>query len=108
MPKAPERGEIWLADLGPAAKVRPVLVVSIPFGDDDYALIQVVPHTTQKRGSQFSIEIPVRFLESSVFNIQGMLAIPTPRFERLLGRLTSEQIKQIEKAIQHWLGLTID
>ncbi len=25
----PERGEVWLADLGLAAKVRPVLVVSV-------------------------------------------------------------------------------
>ncbi len=41
----PERGEVWLADLGLAAKVRPVLVVSVPFTDRDFALIQVVPHS---------------------------------------------------------------
>jgi mRNA-degrading endonuclease toxin of MazEF toxin-antitoxin module len=29
----PARGEVWLADLGLAAKVRPVLVVSIPYSD---------------------------------------------------------------------------
>jgi hypothetical protein len=52
---SPERGEVWLADLGLAAKVRPVLVVSVPFGDLDYALIQVVPHTTQPRGGQFEL-----------------------------------------------------
>lgn len=27
----PERGEVWLADLGLATKTRPVLVVSVPF-----------------------------------------------------------------------------
>jgi mRNA-degrading endonuclease toxin of MazEF toxin-antitoxin module len=51
----PERGEVWLADLGFAAKVRPALVVSVPFADRDYALIEAVPHTTQKRGEQFEI-----------------------------------------------------
>ena len=30
MPKA-KRGEVWLADLGLAAKVRPVLVVSVAY-----------------------------------------------------------------------------
>ena len=51
----PKRGEIWLADLGFAAKVRPVLVVSVPYGDLDYALIQVVPHTTQPHNGQFVV-----------------------------------------------------
>jgi mRNA interferase MazF len=58
---SPERGEVWLADLGLAAKVRPVLVVSVPFDDRNYALIQVIPHTTQPRGAQFE----VRLLKSS-------------------------------------------
>jgi mRNA interferase MazF len=31
----PKRGEVWMADLGFAAKVRPVLVVSVPFDDMD-------------------------------------------------------------------------
>jgi mRNA-degrading endonuclease toxin of MazEF toxin-antitoxin module len=28
--KSPERGEVWLVDLGMAAKVRPALVISVP------------------------------------------------------------------------------
>jgi len=47
---APRRGEVWLFDLGMAAKVRPVLVVSIEYGDLDRALTTVVPHTTSLRG----------------------------------------------------------
>jgi mRNA interferase MazF len=42
----PKRGEDWMADLGFAAKIRPVLVVSVPFDDADYSLFEVVPHTT--------------------------------------------------------------
>ncbi len=33
----PTRGEVWLFDLGMAAKTRPVVVVSVPFGDIDRA-----------------------------------------------------------------------
>lgn len=31
----PVRGEVWLLDLGMAEKVRPALILSVAFGDDD-------------------------------------------------------------------------
>ena len=46
---APERGEVWLVDLGMAAKVRPALVLSMPATDVDRALVTLVPHTTSPR-----------------------------------------------------------
>jgi hypothetical protein len=36
--KTPQRGEVWLVDLGLAAKVRPALMISIPAEDVDRAL----------------------------------------------------------------------
>lgn len=33
--RLPKRGGVWMADLGFAAKIRPVLVVSVPFDDGD-------------------------------------------------------------------------
>lgn len=101
----PERGEVWLADLGLAAKVRPVLVVSVPFTDRDYALIQVVPHTTQSRGARFEVRIEVRFLDSGSFNVQGMLAIPSAKFVRRLGFLLPAQLGEVEAVMTRWLGL---
>ena len=41
-----KRGEVWLVDLGYAAKARPCLVFSIAAEDTDRALTTVVPHTT--------------------------------------------------------------
>ena len=102
---APERGEIWLADLGLAAKTRPVLVVSVPIADRDYALVQVIPHTTQKRGAQFEIELPVRFLQRGVFNVQGIVAVPSAKFLRCLGDLSPSQMQEIEAVVKRWLGL---
>jgi mRNA interferase MazF len=101
----PERGEVWLADLGYAAKTRPVLVVSVPITDADYALVQVIPHTTQPRGARFEIPIPVRFLQEGVFNAQGMLAVPAAKFLRRLGTLTPAQMLEVERGVKHWLGL---
>ena len=101
----PERGEVWLADLGLAAKVRPVLVVNVPYADRDYALAQVVPHTTQPRGAQFEVRLAVRFLETGAFNVQGMLAVPAAKFLRRLGTLPPAQMGEIEAMMKRWLGL---
>lgn len=100
----PKRGEIWLADLGLAAKTRPVLVLSVPFSDSDYALITVVPSTTNMRRSDFQVEFSVSGLRPGAFNIQGLMAIPPSKFIRKLGTLQSEQMKLIENTVKRWLG----
>ena len=105
MANNPERGEVWLADLGFAAKVRPVLIVSVPFGLQDYALVQVIPHTTQIRGSSFAVNLPIPFLAPGVFNIQGMAAVPVVKFEKRLGTLSLAQMATIEAGVKRWLGL---
>lgn len=51
----PERGEIWQVDFGITQKVRPALVIGMPYGDRDRALVGVIPHTTATRGSQFEV-----------------------------------------------------
>ena len=58
----PKRGEVWLIDFGITQKVRPALIISIPYGDAERALIGVVPHTTTTRGSQFEVAIAAPFL----------------------------------------------
>ena len=44
MPANP--GEVWIVNLGLAAKIRPCLVLSDYPADDELALLIVVPHTT--------------------------------------------------------------
>ena len=100
----PKRGEIWLADLGFAAKTRPVLVLSVPFSDSDYALITVIPHTINIRHSDFQVELSVSGLRLGAFNIQGLMAIPPSKFIRRLGALQSAQMKLIEDTVKGWLG----
>jgi len=41
--KSPQRGEVWLVDLGMAAKVRPAVAISVPVDDSDRALVTMVP-----------------------------------------------------------------
>ena len=50
-------GEIWLADLGLAAKPRPGLVVSRADPDPPRVLYIYVPLITQDRGSDYEVEL---------------------------------------------------
>lgn len=101
----PNRGEVWLVDLGYAAKVRPCLVLSIPAEDEDRALATLVPHTTSLRGSRFEVELNIRFLKKGGFDAQNLITIPHAKLIRKLGRLNDFQLSEVEKKVKFWLGL---
>jgi mRNA interferase MazF len=101
----PNRGEVWLVDLGLAGKSRPAVILSRPFTDADRALITVIPHTLALRGSGFEVPVPVRFLKGGAFLVQNPVTIPAVKAERLLGRLTPQQLALVEAGVRHWLGL---
>ena len=66
----PARGEIWVVDLGMAAKVRPCLVLTNFPDDDELALVTVLPHTTAIRGNRWEVSIPKSFLKPGAFHCQ--------------------------------------
>ena len=70
----PQPGEIWLADLGLAAKTRPVVIVSRQDPDPPRDLVLYVPLTTQRRNSPYEVPLPrLQFLDrESVANVQGV------------------------------------
>ena len=80
----PNRGEVWLVDLGYVAKTRPCLVFSIPAEDTDRALATLVPHTTSVRGSRFEVEIKTRYLRDGAFDAQNLVTIPHAKLIRKL------------------------
>jgi len=102
---APTRGEVWLFDLGMAAKTRPVLVVSVPFGDTDRAIVTVIPHTTKVRGAPFEVPVSVPFLKPGAFLVQGVSTYPTVWAIRRLGKLAPDQMRLVTARLVDWLGL---
>ena len=58
----PNRGEVWIVDLGMAGKVRPSVVLSLPAGPQDRALVTLVAHTTSARGSSFEVAVRSRLI----------------------------------------------
>jgi mRNA interferase MazF len=103
----PHPGEVWLADLGLAAKTRPVVIVSRDDPDPPRALILYVPLTTQHRHSPYEVVLPrLPFLEqNSVANVQGLGSLPTVRLERRLGMLPDAIMAQIKRALAFALDL---
>jgi mRNA interferase MazF len=106
----PHPGEVWLADLGLAAKTRPVVVVSRNDPDPPRALILYVPLTTQNRQSPYEVVLPhLSFLAlDSVANVQGLGSLPTVRLERRLGTLPADVMVQIKRALAFALDLRIE
>ena len=103
---APQRGEIWLVDLGMTAKVRPALVLSVPAADQDRALATLVPHTTSVRGSRFEVAVSVGFLKAGAFDAQNLITIPHAKLLRSLGKLNAQQLSAVETVVRSWLGLS--
>ena len=105
MPLPVERGEVWLADLGMVAKVRPSLSLSVRPGPADRVLYALVPHTTSLRGSAYEVSIPTKLFPSGAFNVQGLVTVARPRLIRRLGLLTPAEVTLIETAVRVWLGI---
>jgi mRNA interferase MazF len=98
---SPRPGEVWLADLGLAAKTRPIVILSRHDPDAPRALTIYVPLTTQNRGSKYEVELPkLHFLrEKSVANVQGIASLTANRLERKLGELSPDVLRRIREAL---------
>ena len=83
MPRA-KRGEIWMADLGLAAKVRPVLVLS---------------------GTRYEVPHETRRMPVGAFDAQGLGSLPDIKLHRRLGLVDSDTLAKVESAVRMWLGL---
>jgi mRNA interferase MazF len=103
----PERGEVWLADLGIVAKTRPVVIVSRNDENLPRALAIYLPLTTQYRNSPYEVVLPnLRFLRQTSFvNVQGIGSIPLVRLEYCLGELPDSVMHDIDAALKLILDL---
>ena len=104
---SPQPGDVWLADLGLAAKTRPVIIVSRFDPDAPRALVLYVPLTTQGRNSRYEVLLPkLPFLDRESFaNVQGLGSIPSVRLERRLGRISAIAMGELKAALKFVLDV---
>ena len=98
------RGEVWMIDLGMAAKVRPCLILSVEFRDDEKAVVTYVARSTQMRGGRFEVEHVAPHFLPGVFDAQNIGTVPVSKLERLLTRLPADKLAAVENAVHRWLG----
>ena len=104
MPQA-NPGEVWIADLGLAAKVRPCLLLGDYPKDDELALVIIIPHTTAVRNNRWEVPIPRTFLKTGVFHLQQIQSIPIVRLQRKIGTLTNDELGLVRSKLSELLHL---
>ena len=101
-----KRGEVWVVDLGLAAKVRPCLLLTdYPGQQEERMLITVLPHTTAVRGSPWEIALDKPFLKRGAFDTQQIQSLSTSAFVRRIGALTPSEMAQVADRLRHRLSL---
>lgn len=105
MRQPPQRGDVWMVDLGLAAKVRPCLILTDYPADEDLALISVIAHTTTLRGNTWEIQINKSFLRKGAFHIQQVHSIPLATLERYMGKLSTDEMGLIHEKLKHRFAL---
>lgn len=103
----PKPGEVWFADLGVAAKSRPVLVLAVPDDDSARALIIVAPLTSQTRGMRGEVDVgkPRWLPKPSAVNVQGLASFDARVLSRRLGSLSSADMERVKAALRDLLDL---
>jgi len=97
----PRHGEVWLVEMGMAAKTRPAVVLLAGHLNAPRSLIIHIPITTKHRGSGLEVSLEhLAFLTAgSVANVQGIGSLPVSRFEKSLGALPESDLKAIKAAL---------
>ena len=105
MPAA-KPGEIWMVDLGMAAKVRPCLILTAQPRNDELDVFTMVAHTTAVRGNRWEVPIPKLFLDpDGAFDVQRIATVASVKLERKLGELTVSEMDAMLDRLAERLGL---
>jgi mRNA interferase MazF len=105
MPVA-KAGEVWMVDLGMAAKVRPCLILTQAPQSNDLDVYTVLGHTTSCRGSSWEVVIERSFLDSEgAFDVQRISRVSSVKLERKLGELTPSQLDAVLDRLAERLGI---
>src|ERR1035437_2838048 len=94
-------GEVWLVDMGMAAKTRPAVVLIAETLPPPPSPIFHIPITRQNRGSEPEVPLGhLPFLDpESVANGQAIGSLPSVRFEKRLGVVPEADLKKVKAAL---------
>jgi mRNA-degrading endonuclease toxin of MazEF toxin-antitoxin module len=94
-----------MLDLGFAGKVRPALVVSVPFLDNEKTLVTYVPRTTRIWGTRFEVPHTATLFAKGVFDVQSIGSAPAISFLRKLATLDNGVLARVEDMLRFSMSL---
>jgi len=99
-------GEVWIVDLGMAAKVRPCLVLTAPPQSNELDVFTVVAHTRSLRGNRWGLRLPKPFLSGEgAFDVQRLATVASVKLERKLSELTHAEMNTVLDRLADRLGI---
>jgi mRNA interferase MazF len=105
MPAA-KPGDIWIVDLGMAAKVPPCLVLTPQPLREDLDVFTVVAHSTAVRGNHWELSISKPYLDKDgVFDVQRIATVASVKLERKIGELSSAELNDVLELLAERLGI---
>lgn len=107
-----QKGQIWSVKLDPTvaneqAGTRPCIVVSTDrFNALPIHQAIIIPLTTRERGFPHHIEVTDdgSLNQSSWAMCEGVRAVSTARFDRLIGMAAPQTVTQVADQLTRWLG----
>lgn len=104
-----KRGEIYYADLSPVVGseqggMRPVVIVQNDIGNKYSPTTIAVPLTTQNKAN-LPTHCEVHFIKPSLVLCEQVKVLDKSRLREYAGRLTQEEMKQVDKALKISLGV---
>lgn len=101
----PRAGDVWMVDLGLAAKARPCLLLTDYPHDDELAMVTVLAHTTTLRGVRWEYPCFKPFLKSGAFHLQQIHSVPVVKLMRKLGEMVPTELEVISQRLRERLKL---
>ncbi len=103
---AAKPGEVWMENLGRAAKMRSCLMITPPPHSKDLDVFTLVSHTTAVRGNRWGIFMAKPLLDRErVFDVQRLATVASVKLERQLGSLNTTEMDLILERLAEPFGI---
>lgn len=109
------RGEIYYADLGygegsEQRGVRPVLILQNDIGNEHSTTVIVAPFTTKRKKlmpTHMEISSVDNLCDMSVILLEQIRTIDKKRLKIMMGRISQDELSQVENCVNISLGLSV-
>jgi mRNA-degrading endonuclease toxin of MazEF toxin-antitoxin module len=86
-------------------KIRPVLILSVPYKDEERTLVSYVVRTTSLRGTEYEVPHSALKFHEGAFDVQSIGTVPDVQLIRRMTMCDTATLEKVESALTRWLAL---